>query len=85
MMLQVNNCNMDLSTVYGIIHFKFTCFWRNNTVLAFRLNWHTFQISHVHLGNLRYVNRKGTYQIFDNLIHKNKFKMNKGKIIHICK
>ena len=36
------NC-LNLS-IFGIMLFKFTCFWRINSYsLAFRLNWHTFQ------------------------------------------
>ena len=42
-----------------------------------------FKISHVYLGNLRYVNGKklnGSVltELIDNHIHNNKFKMNKG-------
>ena len=39
---------MDLSTVCGIMHFKFTCFGEL-TVLAFRLNWHILQINKLFL------------------------------------
>ena len=49
-MLQVNTVTdtwilicLNLS-IYGIMLFKFTCFWRTNSYsLAFRLYWHTFQ------------------------------------------
>ena len=42
-----------------------------------------FKISHVYLGNLRYVNGKKINDsvldyLINNLIHNNKFKMNKG-------
>ena len=60
-MLLVNNFYMDLSTVYGIMHFKFTCFGELTVIVSLSDEIGIpFKISHVNLENLRHVNGKGT-------------------------
>ena len=72
------NC-LNLS-IYGIMLFKFTF---NSFIFAFRLNRHTFQNQSCEsrkskIRKWKKLNDSVLNLFIDNLIHNNKFKMNKG-------